>query len=64
MAIIAIATAIFFWAVKSGQYDDLNTDGRRILFDDPEPLAPNANPSQPALAPEAVKPLVQENTRD
>lgn len=33
--IVAIAITIFFWAVKSGQYDDLDTEGHRILFDDP-----------------------------
>ncbi len=24
----------FFWAVKSGQYDDTETPSRRMLFDD------------------------------
>ncbi len=33
--IVAAAVAVFFWAVKSGQYDDLDTEGQRILFDDP-----------------------------
>lgn len=33
--IVAVAVAVFFWAVKSGQYDDLDTEGQRILFDDP-----------------------------
>lgn len=37
IVIVAIAVAVFFWAVKSGQYDDLDTEGQRILFDDPEP---------------------------
>ena len=31
---IAIAVSIFFWAVKSGQFDDLEAEGKRILFDD------------------------------
>ncbi|WP_075185799.1 cbb3-type cytochrome oxidase assembly protein CcoS [Teredinibacter haidensis] len=30
---VIIAIAIFFWAVKSGQYEDLDTEARRILFD-------------------------------
>lgn len=33
MVILAIAVGIFFWAVKSGQYDDLDTESKRILFD-------------------------------
>ncbi|MBB3062952.1 cbb3-type cytochrome oxidase assembly protein CcoS [Microbulbifer rhizosphaerae] len=39
IAIIFIGTAVklFFWAVNSGQYDDLETEGRRILFDDDPP---------------------------
>lgn len=28
------AVALFVWAVKSGQYDDLESEGERILFDD------------------------------
>ena len=31
---VAGAVKLFFWAVNSGQYDDLETEGRRILFDD------------------------------
>jgi len=31
---IAIAAAIFFWASKGGQYDDLDSPAHRILFDD------------------------------
>ena len=30
---IAIAIRLFFWAVNSGQYDDLDSEGERILFD-------------------------------
>lgn len=31
---IGLAVAVFFWAVKSGQYDDLEREGENILFDD------------------------------
>jgi cbb3-type cytochrome oxidase maturation protein len=30
---------IFFWAVKSGQFDDLEGPAHRILMDDKEPPA-------------------------
>ena len=33
LVFVAIAIAVFFWAVKSGQYEDLDTEARRILFD-------------------------------
>ncbi|NMH61038.1 cbb3-type cytochrome oxidase assembly protein CcoS [Alteromonas ponticola] len=32
--IIAIAIAVFFWAVKSKQFEDLDRQGYNILFDD------------------------------
>jgi cbb3-type cytochrome oxidase maturation protein len=37
----------FLWALKSGQYDDLDGAGGRVLFDDP-PAGPagSVNPSQ------------------
>lgn len=34
---VVAAVKLFIWAVKSGQYDDLNTEGHRILFDDDLP---------------------------
>ena len=34
MIFVAIAVAIFFWAVKSDQFEDLEREGRNILFDD------------------------------
>ncbi|WP_028887042.1 cbb3-type cytochrome oxidase assembly protein CcoS [Teredinibacter turnerae] len=33
---VIIAVSIFFWAVRSGQYEDLDTEARRILFDEDE----------------------------
>ncbi|MBI1212630.1 MAG: cbb3-type cytochrome oxidase assembly protein CcoS [Alphaproteobacteria bacterium] len=30
----AIGVAIFFWAMRSGQYDDLDGAAERILIDD------------------------------
>lgn len=32
--LVAIAIAVFFWAVKSNQFDDLERHGSSILFDD------------------------------
>lgn len=37
IVIVAIAVAVFFWAVKSGQFEDLDTEGKRILFDEHQP---------------------------
>ena len=37
IAIVFSGLAIwgFFWSVNSGQYDDLDTEGHRILFEEP-----------------------------
>ena len=32
--LVAIAIAVFFWAVRSNQFDDLERHGSSILFDD------------------------------
>ena len=29
-----IGLAAFLWSLKSGQYDDLDSEGERMLFDD------------------------------
>ncbi|QUM76552.1 cbb3-type cytochrome oxidase assembly protein CcoS [Moritella sp. 24] len=31
---VAIAVGVFFWAVKSDQFEDLEREGSNILFDD------------------------------
>jgi cbb3-type cytochrome oxidase maturation protein len=38
LAIVLLGAAIwaFFWAVRSGQFDDLDTPAVRILLDDDE----------------------------
>ena len=32
--IVAVAIVIFFWAVKTNQFEDLDRQGYSILFDD------------------------------
>lgn len=41
----ALAVWFFFWAVNSGQYDDLDGEGERILFDD-DPVDVETSPRQ------------------
>jgi cbb3-type cytochrome oxidase maturation protein len=31
---LGIAVAVFFWAVNSGQYDDIDREAEQILFDE------------------------------
>lgn len=39
LIIAVFAVAAFIWAARSGQYDDLDTPGRRMLLDD-VPVSP------------------------
>lgn len=34
----------FLWSVRSGQFEDLDGAGARVLFDDGQPLPPPAPP--------------------
>lgn len=36
LILLVIAVAVFFWAVRSGQFDDLQTPAYRILMDTDE----------------------------
>ena len=40
MVVVALGIWLFFWAVNNGQYDDLEGEAERILFDE---LDINAN---------------------
>ena len=35
LILVALAVRFFFWAIDSGQYDDLDSPAHSILFDDP-----------------------------
>lgn len=37
LILLITATSIFLWAMKSGQYDDLEGPAHRILHDDDDP---------------------------
>lgn len=38
LVLVAFAIWLFFWAVDSGQYDDLDGPAHSILFDDEDPM--------------------------
>lgn len=41
--VVGLAIWLFFWAVNSGQFDDLDSPAHSILFDDTEPFADKGN---------------------
>ena len=42
LLLVGIAVAVFFWAMRSGQFDDLDSPAWRILHDD-EANPPNTD---------------------
>ncbi len=40
LMLLGIAIWAFFWAVRRGQFDDLDTPAIDILRDDPPPVSP------------------------
>ena len=45
VVLVALAIWVFFWAVDSGQFDDLDGPAHSILFDDDEPQPPTSERS-------------------
>ena len=43
MLLVAVIVAIFFWAVRSGQFDDLEGPAHRIIMDDDKPKCVKKN---------------------
>ncbi|MDX1654153.1 MAG: cbb3-type cytochrome oxidase assembly protein CcoS [Candidatus Competibacteraceae bacterium] len=44
LIVMVIAVWAFVWAVKSGQFDDLEGPAHRILMDDDDPRIPGNQP--------------------
>ncbi len=55
--IVGLAVWLFFWAVDTGQYDDLDSPAHSILFDDEDPnhqaAVKQANPTNEQDPPSA-----------
>lgn len=47
LAFIGVSIAIFFWASKGGQFDDLDGPAHRILFDDDSPETKDKEKAEP-----------------
>lgn len=49
LGFLVIALAVFFWAIRDGQYDDMESQGLKIVMDDkPANKKSTANNSQKA----------------
>ncbi len=47
IVILGIAIGAFVWAVKSGQFEDMQGPAYRILMDDDDPLIPKYSAKKP-----------------
>lgn len=41
LILVAVGLVLFNWAVKNGQYDDLDGPAHRILYDDDKDMIPD-----------------------
>ncbi len=48
VVLVFLIMAVFAWAIHSGQFDDLEREGERILAADPAPLDRDQAASTPA----------------
>lgn len=47
LVFVAIIAYVFLWAVKSGQFDDMEGPAHRILMDDDAPPPPSRDKTKP-----------------
>ncbi|WP_429145848.1 cbb3-type cytochrome oxidase assembly protein CcoS [Aeromonas rivipollensis] len=45
---VIIAGAVFFWAIRSEQFEDLDRQGSNILFDEEQPTTKGKGKDQPS----------------
>lgn len=48
LILLACAVAAFFWAVRTGQFDDLETPAMSVVMDDDSKPAPENRRTRPA----------------
>jgi cbb3-type cytochrome oxidase maturation protein len=46
LILVAVIALIFLWAVKSGQFEDMEGPAHRILMDDDLPVSPDHSTSE------------------
>ncbi len=51
LVLLGVAVWAFMWAVRSGQFDDLEGPAHRILMDDDDPRIPGNKPKDKSALP-------------
>ena len=49
LILLAIAVWAFMWAVRSGQFEDMEGPAHRVLMDDDDPRVPRTQHNKPPL---------------
>lgn len=52
LVLVLIIGLAFFWAIRSGQYEDMEGPAYRILMDDDDPMIPGNEDRPPERTPE------------
>ncbi|MCW8899912.1 MAG: cbb3-type cytochrome oxidase assembly protein CcoS [Gammaproteobacteria bacterium] len=55
LLVLGVAIWGFIWAVKTGQFDDMEGPAHRILMDDDDIRIPTRNPEHPSQANDVEK---------
>lgn len=56
IVMLVVAIGLFSWAVRSDQFDDLDREGRRILFDEDRLVEDRVNTAKKPQAPPTLDP--------
>ncbi len=51
--LVFVIGAVFWWSLRSGQFEDLEGEGFRILMDDDKPVSP---PTSDSIDPDQPRP--------
>ena len=49
LTISGVAIVVFYWSVKSGQFEDMDGEAHRILMDDDDDLIPQSESHKPVI---------------
>lgn len=58
---VVLAAIGILWAIKSGQYDDMEGPAQRILMDDDDPMIPFNRSKQKPAQEKALKDIPKQN---
>jgi cbb3-type cytochrome oxidase maturation protein len=63
VVLIFVIGALFWWSVRSGQFDDLEGPAHRIIADDDRPLDPGQHAPSPRTIPSAITKITYSGRR-